>query len=90
MNVRLTVVGRLPELRAEPFSNFVHDAPAPRRRRVYLGGWTDVPVYEIDQLPGGLDVKGPAIFESPTTTVLIRDGERARVTPHGWLDIEVG
>lgn len=90
VNVRLTVVGRLPELRAEPFSNFVHDAPAPRRRRVYLGGWTDVPVYEIDQLPGGLDVKGPAIFESPTTTVLIRDGERARVTPHGWLDIEVG
>jgi N-methylhydantoinase A len=90
VNVRLTVVGRLPELRAQPFGTSPQDAPAPRRRRVYLGGWTDVPVYELDQLPGGLDVKGPAIFESPTTTVLIREGERATATPHGWLDIEVG
>jgi len=91
VNIRLTVVGRLPELGAEPARIATgHDAPATRTRRVYLGGWTEVPVYDLGALPSGLDVKGPAIFESPTTTVLIRDRERLTVTPHGWLDIEVG
>jgi hypothetical protein len=37
-----------------------------------------------------LSLKGPAIFESPTTTVLVREGERVNVTPHGWLDIAPG
>ena len=38
----------------------------------------------------GLEVKGPAIFESATTTVLVRESERVTVTPHGWLDIRLG
>ena len=35
------------------------------------------------------ELKGPAIFESATTTILIREGERVRLTPHGWLDIRL-
>ena len=35
-------------------------------------------------------LKGPALFESPTTTVLLREDERAEVTPRGWLDIALG
>jgi len=34
-------------------------------------------------------VKGPALFESATTTVLLREDERATVTPRGWLEIEL-
>jgi len=41
-------------------------------------------------LAAGLEVKGPAIFESATTTVLVRESERVTVTPHGWLDIRLG
>ena len=37
----------------------------------------------------GHEVKGPAIFESATTTVLAREGERVTVTRHGWLDIRI-
>jgi hypothetical protein len=33
---------------------------------------------------------GPAIVESAMTTVLLRAGERATVTPLGWLDIALG
>ena len=58
-------------------------------RRVYLGEWVDVPVHKFDLLPPGMQIEGPAIFESPTTTVVIRAAERATVTPHGWLDIEI-
>ena len=31
----------------------------------------------------------PAIFESSTTTVVLRQEERAVVTPLGWLDIRL-
>ncbi len=90
VNARVAVIGKLPELRAEPSPAESRGPVTPTRRRVYLGDWTDVPVYKLDGLPPGLAVKGAAIFESPTTTVLIRDNERASVTSHGWLDIELG
>jgi N-methylhydantoinase A/oxoprolinase/acetone carboxylase beta subunit len=50
----------------------------------------DVPVHRLDGLPPGLAVKGPALFESATTTVLAREGDQVAVTPHGWLDIAIG
>ena len=62
----------------------------PARRRVWLGDWIEVPVYRMDTLPAGHEVKGPAILESATTTVLVREGERVTVTPHGWFDIRIG
>jgi N-methylhydantoinase A len=62
----------------------------PTRRRVWLGGWTEVPVYRLDGLTAGHQVKGPVVFESATTTVLLREGERATATARGWLDIDLG
>jgi N-methylhydantoinase A len=84
------VVGALPELSAEPAAGEGAAPAAPARRRVYLGEWVEVPVYRLDGLTPGLLLKGPAIFESATTTVLVREGERVNVTPHGWLDIALG
>jgi len=49
-----------------------------------------VPVHRLDGLAPGFEAKGPVIFESATTTVLVREGERVTVTPHGWLDIRLG
>jgi N-methylhydantoinase A len=89
VNVRLAVVGELPVLPAEPGAEERGPMPQGARRRVYLRDWVDVPVYRIDALPAGLEVKGPALFESDTTTVLVRDGERVEVTAHGWLEIEL-
>jgi N-methylhydantoinase A len=90
VNVRLAVVGELPMLPAEPVLD-AREAVAPQgRRRVSLGTWLDIPVYPLDSLQPGAAVQGPAIFESATTTVLIRHGDRALVTPHGWLDIRIG
>ena len=64
--------------------------PAPRgERHVWLRGWTSVPVFELDALAPGQAITGPAIVESAMTTVLLRAGNRATVTPHGWLDIAV-
>jgi N-methylhydantoinase A len=95
VNVRVAVVGELPfdaatsEAGAPASSSAERRPPAPRRRRAYLGEWQEIPVYPLDGLtPGGV-IAGPALFESATTTALIRAGEEVRVTPHGWLDISV-
>jgi N-methylhydantoinase A len=89
VNARLAVIGQLPTLPSEP-TRPDGAVPTPRaHRRAYLGSWTDLPVYDLDTLPSGVDLAGPALFESPTTTVLLRPGERAHVTPHGWLDVQV-
>lgn len=87
VNARMAVVGKLPELHAAPLEPSAAGPVESTTRRVFLGAWTDVPVYKLDSLAPGTRVEGPAIFESPTTTVLIRDNEWASVTPHGWLDI---
>ncbi|HEV8458346.1 MAG TPA: hydantoinase/oxoprolinase family protein [Methylomirabilota bacterium] len=89
VNARLAVVGELPTLPAEQSREATAASPAPRSRRVYLERWLEVPVHNLEGLRAGDEVKGPTIFESPTTTVVIRQGERAVVTPHGWLDIRL-
>jgi N-methylhydantoinase A len=90
VNVRLAVVGELPMLPAEPVIEAGGVSAPQGVRRVYLNTWLDVPVYHLDTLRPGHEVEGPAIFESATTTVLVRHGDRALVTSHGWLDIRLG
>jgi N-methylhydantoinase A len=90
VNARVAVIGRLPVLPADEAVATGRALVAPTPRRVWLGGWVEVPVYRLDGLPAGHQLKGPAIFESATTTVLLREGERAAVTPRGWLDIQLG
>ena len=89
VNARVAVVGRLPVLPADEAVAAGRALAPPVRRRVWLGGWAEVPVYRLDGLPAGHQVKGPAVFESATTTVLLREGELATVTPRGWLDIQL-
>jgi N-methylhydantoinase A len=89
VNARVAVVGELPPLPAGQGVTERRAAPSAARRRVYLDDWVDVPVFRLDALPAGWETKGPALLESATTTVLLREGERLSVTPHGWLDIRL-
>jgi N-methylhydantoinase A len=54
---------------------------------VYLAGWRDVPIFDFESLAPGQTIVGPAVVEAATTTVLLRPGDRSRVTEIGWLDI---
>ena len=83
------MVGRLPALPADEARAPAPLLPAARTRRAYLGRWMEMPVHQMDRLPTGQEIKGPAIFESATTTVVIRAEERALVTAQGWLDIAI-
>jgi N-methylhydantoinase A len=93
VNARLAVVGELPALPEEPALPARPPAAPRLRRPVYLGadaGWCEVPVFDLEALAPAQALAGPAIVEAPTTTVLLRAGERATVTPLGWLDIRLG
>ncbi len=89
-NARASVVGRLPPASVVSGTSAVAEAAAKSRRRVYLGTWTDVPVFEFAALASRQALTGPAIVESDTTTVLLRAGDTGRFDPRGWLDMTVG
>src|SRR5262245_35505583 len=90
VNARVAVVGELPALPEEPPLGRRVPAGPRDRRGVYLGrAVVQAPVYDLDALAPGQAIDGPAIVETATTTALLRAGDRAIVTPWGWLDIRL-
>ena len=90
VNACTSVIGRLPPAASASGRGHANDAPAKGGRRVYLGGWLDVPVFDFAALAADQAVTGPAIVESDTTTVLLRRGDEARFDARGWLDVAAG
>jgi N-methylhydantoinase A len=90
VNARVAVVGELPALPEEPPVPPRPTAGPRGRRQVYLGrAFAEAPVYDLDGLAPGQAIDGPAVVETATTTALLRAGDRATVTPLGWLDIRL-
>ena len=90
VNARVAVVGELPTTAEERRAAGTSRAEAARGRRVYLGGWREVPVFDMERLAAEQAIAGPAIIEAETTTVLLAPADRAKVNEFGWLDIAVG
>jgi N-methylhydantoinase A len=90
VHARASVVGRLPPASAVSGSPAAAQVDAKSRRRLHLGTWTDVLVFDFAALAAGQTLTGPAIVESDTTTVLLRPDDTARFDARGWLDITVG
>jgi len=90
VNARVTVAGILDELPREPSLPDAPPAPPFASRAIYLdSGFVEAPVYDFDALAPGQEIAGPAIVESAMTTVLLRRGDNASVTEHGWLTIGI-
>jgi N-methylhydantoinase A len=90
VNARLSAIGRL--LPVESTVRAGGSVPlAPKAERpIFLGEWVSVPVFGFGDLSAGQAIAGPAVLESDTTTVLLRQGDRAVFDRRGWLDIAVG
>jgi N-methylhydantoinase A len=89
VNARVAVSGMLEALPQEPTLPSAPPAPPASERPVYLDDWVPAPVYRFAALAPAQTIAGPALIEAATTTVLLRPGDTARVTPHGWLDIAI-
>ena len=90
VNARIAAIGTLPALPQEPDAASAAPAGPVRTRRLYFGGWHDVPVYELPSLAAGQRIEGPAVVESETTTVVLRPGDAATATAALWLDVAAG
>ncbi len=89
VNARLSAIGHLPQVEATGHAARTAPAAPKNHRRIYLGQWTEVPVFDFLALGADQTVTGPAVVESDTTTVLLRPGDRGRFDRRGWLDIVV-
>ncbi len=80
--LRKRAIGRLPSAKG---------ALDPTTRRAWFKQclFVDAAVHQLDGLPVGADLIGPAIVESAFTTVVIDPGHRARRLESGTLLIEV-
>jgi N-methylhydantoinase A len=89
VNARVAVAGILAALPQEPALPAAPPTTPRAERRIYLDDWAAAPLYDFDALAPAQVIAGPAVVESAMTTVLLRPGERAIVTPLGWLDIAI-
>ena len=90
VTLRLTVLGRLPRLAPPKRRSTGDDAAAQKgQRRVFLGDWREVPVYDSDGLTPGVEIEGPAIVESDFTTILVAPGDHARADAFGGIELSV-
>jgi len=93
MNLNVSVTGRRAEI---DLSRLID--PAGRRaaaeakevRRVWFGGWRDVPVYWRDHLPLDLRLEGPLIVEQMDTTLVVEPDCSVTSDSDGNLIVEVG
>jgi N-methylhydantoinase A len=89
VNPRLSVIGRLPKVEGTVSRTPTAPAEPKAQRRIFLGGWKHVPVFDFLALAADQSVSGPAIIESDTTTILLRTNDTARFDPRGWLDVTI-
>jgi N-methylhydantoinase A/oxoprolinase/acetone carboxylase beta subunit/N-methylhydantoinase B/oxoprolinase/acetone carboxylase alpha subunit len=91
VTLRISVIGRLDKLQPPKPSDDQVAVAKPEKRRIYLGEWLDVPLYQLEALSVGETFVGPAIIESAFTTIWVPKDDRATVDEYGGivLDIDV-
>ena len=89
VNASCAVIGVLPTLPIEPATPPRSATTPTTTRRVHIGHWHDAAVHRLDDIAPTQTIHGPAIIESPMTTILLRPGNTARLTQQGWLDVHI-
>jgi len=87
VTARAAAHGVLPPLSRQPAGACTPAAPEAQRRCLLEGGWADLPVFAFEALAAGQGIPGPAIVESPTTTVLLQPGDVGEMDAGGWLAV---
>ena len=90
VNGRLAAIGALPDLPQEPKTEARAASGHHTTRKIFLAGWVDAPVFNLEELVPSQEIAGPAIIESSTTTIVLRSDDKAEVTDNLWLNILVG
>lgn len=90
VTARAAARGVLPPLPRRDAGTKSAASPVGERRCLLEGGEAALPVHAFEALAAGQTLRGPAIVESPTTTVLLLPGDTARMRAEAWLEITPG
>jgi N-methylhydantoinase A len=88
--VTATVRTYKPKLKALPPQGESPDAGRVGERKVYFDGFITAPVFRMERLAPKNRIAGPAVIESPATTVLLHPDQKATVDSYLNLLIEMG
>ncbi|TLY12208.1 MAG: hydantoinase/oxoprolinase family protein [Thaumarchaeota archaeon] len=89
VNAHLTALGRVKRPGMTRWAGGVRKGRLTSRMILSEGGRRSVGVYERDGLRARQAIRGPAIIEEPTSTTILRHGDRMNVDKFGNLVIEV-
>jgi N-methylhydantoinase A len=88
--VSATVRTYKPKLKALPPQGESPGAGRVGERKVYFDGFVTAPVFRMERLAPKNRIAGPAVIESPATTVLLHPDQKATVDSYLNLLIEMG
>ena len=91
---RVVSIGVMPKLvfKENTYSGKDASVAIKGRRSAYFeeaGGFTDTPLYDGDKLGFGMELDGPAIVESPLTTIVVIPGAKLIVNKMGNFVMEL-
>ncbi|HEX6387329.1 MAG TPA: hydantoinase/oxoprolinase family protein, partial [Anaerolineae bacterium] len=92
INVRVTAIGKVPELSLIRGGEEEHQPRPKAERPVYFpaSGFLSTRIYERAALPARQQIAGPCLVEEPTSTTVIPPGASATVDGYGNLVIDIG
>src|SRR5581483_2787221 len=92
---RLRAVGTLskPKMRRHTIGPENPSAALKGWRPVYfedLGGFASTPIYQFEQLAPGMEIHGPAVIESPITTIVVNPKDLAAMDEYQNVRLFIG
>ena len=95
LSLRVTAVGKLARPAVHRSEAGPGDAAAARKgtRKAYFeeyGDFVPTEVYDFERLSAGAGIAGPAIIETPVTTIVVNPNDRAEMDEFRNVVIHVG
>ena len=95
LTFRVTAVGLLnkPRIKEAPVRKAAADDALKPPRKVFfeeLGEFTPTAIYDFERMQPGMDLSGPAVIETPVTTVVVNPRDRAEIDGFRNIRIFVG
>ncbi|MDR4507593.1 MAG: hydantoinase B/oxoprolinase family protein [Candidatus Brocadiaceae bacterium] len=89
-DLRVRATGKSQKPRCRPIPKQIQKAQPEEYIRCYFeDGWTQTPIYLLETLKAGCELKGPAIISNATSTILIDPGSLVKITAYGDIEITV-
>ncbi|MCH8056099.1 MAG: hydantoinase/oxoprolinase family protein [Deltaproteobacteria bacterium] len=94
LTFRLTAIGKLkkPNIKRDPIEKIGPDHAFKEKREVYFeehGDFIPTGIYDFERMKPGMEILGPAVIETPVTTVVVNPKDRAEMDEFRSVRISV-